>query len=655
MSTSGPTAAPFGTWPSPITAEDVAAGSRVLVDPVLVGDEVWWSESRPEDAGRRTVVRERATGDLEDLLPGPWSAHTRAQEYGGTSWLPVTTADGPGFVFAEKSDQRVYLKSLAADDPVPLTPEPEVPAGDRYADFGATPDGTGVVCVREHHDEDGSVRRALVAIDLAGGVRELVSDGDFLAAPGYSPDGHRLSWIRWNHPDMPWDATELRVAAVAPDGAITGDPHTVLGGPGESVLQPTWVGDDTLYALSDRTGWWNLYAVTTDGDATALCPRDAEFANPPWQLGSRWFGVLDDGRVAVRAGVGDARLGLVDPATKELADLGLPYRSYGANYSHSGGLRASGRRFVVVAGSSTEPTAVVLVDVDAGTARAVRHCAPPDRHVGWLPEARAVTLTTPAGEVHGMAYPPHNPEREGPPGERPPYLVSIHGGPTAHAQPQLDLAIAYLTSRGIGYFDLNHRGSSGYGREFRDALRGGWGVADVEDAIACVPALAAQYGADPDRIAITGKSAGGATTLAALVASDAYAAGISEFGVADFAALARDTHDFEARYIDGLIGPYPQDAATYEERSALTHVANLRVPVLLLQGADDHVVPPDQARMFAAAAAARGLPHALVVYDGEGHGWTKAETIIASTETKLAFLGAVLGFDPPGVAPLELR
>lgn len=647
-------AAPFGAWPSPITAADVASGSRQLLDPVLVGEEVWWSEARPEEDGRRTVVRELAGGELEDLLLPPWSAHSRVHEYGGASWLPVSTDDGPGFVFVERRDQRVYLKLLAREDPVPLTPEPDIEAGDRYADFAPTPDDRGVVCVLERHLDNGHVRRALVEISLAGGVRELVTDGDFLAAPAYAPDGARLAWIRWNHPDMPWDATELRVAEVAPGGNV-GVPRTVMGGAGEAVLQPTWVDDDTMYVLSDRTGWWNLHAVTAAGAVTALCPRDAEFANPMWLIGSRWFAVLDDGRVVVRSGVGDARLGLVDPATSELIDLDLPHRAFGTTFFHAGGLRASGDRFVAVAGSSTEPAAIVVVDVSAGTARAVRHCAPPGRHADWLPQAHPLTLETAGGLVYGMAYPPHNAAYKGVPGTRPPYLVNIHGGPTTHAQPHLDIAIAYYTSRGIGYFDLNHRGSSGYGRKYRDALRGGWGVVDVEDALACVSALADQVGADPDRIAITGRSAGGATTLAALVSGDAFAAGISEYGVADFAALARDTHDFESRYMDRLIAPYPQEASTYDERSALTHVDDLQVPVLLLQGEDDRVVPPDQARMFAAAAAARGLPHALEIYAGEGHGWTKAATIQAATESKLAFLGAVLGFEPPGVAPIDLR
>jgi dipeptidyl aminopeptidase/acylaminoacyl peptidase len=615
------------------------------MDPFLVGEDVWWSEARPDEGGRQTVVRELADGGVEDLLPSPWNARSRVHEYGGLSWLPVPLGAGWGVLFVEFTDQRVYLQS-GQGEPTPLSPEPATRAADRFADFAPSPDGTSVLCVRERHDAEGTVRRALVSVDLSGsGVRDLVADGDFVAAPTYSPNGRHLAWIRWNHPDMPWDATDLRIADVSDDGRLEA-PRT-LGGPDESVLQPTWVDDESLYVLSDRSGWWNLYVVATSGGITSLCPREAEFAAPMWLLGSRWFAVLEDGRVVVRSGVGEVSLGLLDPASGEVADLGLPYR-------YADAVRSRGSRFVTIAGNATTPTALVVVDVDSRTHREIRYTAAPGRHPDWIPEARPLALETPHGVIHGVAYPPRNPDHEGPPGSRPPYLVHIHGGPTSQAQPSFNLAIAFFTSRGIGYFDLNYRGSSGYGRAYRNALRSAWGVADVEDAIASVTGLAEQVGADPERVVITGGSAGGATTLGAVVRSDVFAAGISSFGIADLEALVRETHDFESRYGDRLIGPYPDEAATYVERSPLTHVDDLRCPVLLLQGEDDLVVPPNQARLFAKAAAARGLPHAVIFFPGEAHGWRRAETIVAAAESKLAFLGAVLGFDPPGVAPMTL-
>lgn len=643
---------PWGAWPSPVTPEVLATGSVRLSYPDIVDGEVWWCERRPAEQGRTTLVRERADGSVEDVLPPPWDVGTKVHEYGGSSWVAVPTPAGPTIVFANVSDQRVYALRPGASSPEPITPEPSEPAGDRYADFAPGSAPGEVLCVRERHSA-GVVTRVIVAVAVESGeVRELVGGSDFLAAPRVSPDGRQLAWIAWDHPSLPWDSTELRLAPI--DAGRVGPPTVLAGGPGESVLQPEWASSSHLVVLSDRSGWWNLHRVGTDGAVSAICPRDAEFAGPMWWIGSRWFDLLDDGRLLVRYGVGDARLAVLDPASGELDDVSAPYRVFGSNVADSSGsLRVRGSRAVFVAGRPSAPTAVVVLDVASGTCREVRHAT------GNLPptavaEAHVTTFQSEHGPLHAVVYPPRLAGVTGPEGTRPPYVVRVHGGPTAQARPDLDPWVAFFTSRGIGLADLDHRGSTGYGREYRQSLQGGWGVVDVADAAATAGALAEHWGADPERLVIMGQSAGGATVLGALTTTDAFAAGISEYGIGDYVTLARETHDFESRYMDWLIAPFPERMDVYAERSPINHVDGLRAPVLLLQGATDPVVPPNQAREFAAAAARRGLRHALVVFEGEGHGWGRADTVVTAAEAMLSFLGQVLGFEPPGVPALPL-
>jgi dipeptidyl aminopeptidase/acylaminoacyl peptidase len=635
---------PYGAWPSPIQAADLASGTLSLSFPAMVGDEVWWTEGRPDEGGRVTVLRAAPGAEPTELLPAPWNARTRVHEYGGRSWL--ATPDG-GLVFANFADQRLYRVDPGGE-PVALTPGPGTPAGERYADLVPGPDGSEIVCVRESHAPDGAVSRALVAVPLGGGEpRVVATDGHFLASPRFSPDGTRLSWLTWDHPRMPWDGTELRVADYR-DGTA-GAPRTLIGGESESIVQPEWADDTSLYALSDASGWWNLYAVPLDGPARPLCPRELEFGGPLWQLGMTWYAPLPDGTVAVRYGTDSYTLGVLDPRSGELTDLGLPYTVWAAVVG------AGGPELAALVSSPTAPTSVIRLDPATGATTVVRRSTTnvPDLAYLPIPDSRAVTGKD-GREVHVHVYPPTHPTARAPEGELPPYVVQIHGGPTSQSLARLDLSTAYFTSRGIGVLDVNYGGSTGYGRAYRDRLRLRWGVVDVEDAVTVALALAQAGEADRHRLAISGGSAGGWTTLAALVGTDVFACGTSYFGVAELEDFAATTHDFESRYLDGLIGRLPEDREVYVDRAPLSHVDDLSCPVLLLQGAEDKVVSPAQAELFRDALARKGIPHAYLLFEGEGHGFRRAETIIAAAQAELSFYGQVLGFEPPGVPILPL-
>ena len=650
-----PVTARYGAWPSPIGASDVAVAGIRLSGPTTVhtdsGDEVWWAEARPTEGGRTVIVRRDAAGAVSDVLPAGWNARTRVHEYGGTAWLPLP---GGGLAFADWSDQRVYRLDPGSTAPTPLTPEPSEAAGLRYADPVLAPGGEEIWWVREAHDQ-GTIRRHIVAVPVSGAaaadpaaVREIAGGSDFLAFPRPAPDGRRLAWIAWDHPRMPWDGTELRVGELGPAGTVT-SVATVLGGPDESVLQPEWSDADTLYAVSDRSGWWNLYRLPAGGgEPEPLCPRAEEFGHPLWQLGMTTYAVLADGRLVVRHGTDTLALGVLDPATGELTDLDLPYTLFGS-------VDVDGDTVLTTAASPVEPPEVVAVDLPTGAVTVLRRsmAEPPDP--AYLPQPRSIVVAGPGErDVHAHVYPPSSPDAVAPDGELPPYVVFVHGGPTSHSPAILDLEKAYFTSRGIGVIDVNYGGSTGYGRAYRERLRREWGIVDVEDCVAAVQALVRDGLADGERLGIRGGSAGGWTTLAALTTTDAFAAGVSYYGVAELIAFTADTHDFESRYIDGLVGTLPEDRDVYVERAPLSHVDQLSCPVLLLQGLEDKVVPPSQAELFAAALEKKGIPHAYLPFAGEQHGFRKQETVVAALEAELSFYGQVFGFEPPGVPVLPL-
>jgi dipeptidyl aminopeptidase/acylaminoacyl peptidase len=667
--------ASFGEWASPIAGADIARKYVGLAFPTVIGSQVWWQEIRPPEGGRQAVMCAGPDGVGRDLLPMPWNARTRVHEYGGRSYLPVPG----GLVFANFVDQRLYLcADTGGPDPCsdPTAPRPLTAAAgsgsaDRFADFVLSPHGDEVWCVRERHS-GGRVSRAIVAVPLdgsaagaPGAVRVLVSGSDFYAFPAPSPDGTRLAWICWDHPRMPWDGTELRVGTV---GDTVEDHQVIMGGETESVLGPVWRDDRSLYVVSDRSGWWNLYLASLDAPPLALCPREEEFAAPLWQLGAYPYAVLADGRIAVTHGTGTARMGLLDPGTGELTDLDVPYQVFMPWLSASEGTVA------VIAGGPAIPLGVTAIDTDPKSpgpvkVRELRREAESLPDAGFLPVPREARLTGPSGSVvHAFVYPPANPGFRAPDGELPPYIVWVHGGPTAQVVPRLDLEKAFFTSRGIGIIDVNYGGSAGYGRAYRERLRGQWGIVDVADAMSAALALAEAGEADVKRLGIRGGSAGGWTALAAVTSGlgldghgsrdgrrrGVFAAATSYFGVSDLRGFAAQTHDFESRYLDGLVGPLPECEALYAERAPVGHVDRATCPVLLLQGLDDPIVPPVQAESIAADLAAHGIPHAYLAFAGESHGFRKAETIVASLEAELSFYGQIMGFTPPGIPPVPL-
>jgi dipeptidyl aminopeptidase/acylaminoacyl peptidase len=644
---------PYGSWPSPISAADVARARLRLGFPTVHDSDVWWQETRPEEGGRTTVIHLR-DGHRTELLPPPWDARTRVHEYGGRSYLPVPVAGGYALVFSHYEDQRLHRLDPGDAKPRPLTPEPAVPGGLRYADYVLSPDGAEVWCVCEGHTPDG-IRRAIVAVPLDGSaaqdasaIRELVSGADFYASPAPSPDGGRLAWVQWNHPRMPWEGTELRVATLENGRAVT--PYTVKGGLTESALAPIWRDEESLYVVSDWPGWWNIYQVGLHGEsATALYPAEEEFAAPLWTLGGMPYALLEDGRLAVLHGEGDMRLGIYDPETLELTDVDVPYEHW------QPALSAHGTAVVGIAGGPTTPPTVVRIDTATGRSEALRSELTDLPDAAYLPRPRAEQLEGPFGRpVHALVYPPASPDAEGPADELPPFVVFVHGGPTSRASSVLSLERAYFTSRGIGVVEVNYGGSSGYGRAYRERLRRQWGVVDVEDAVAAARALAAGGIADPARIAIRGGSAGGWTTLAAVTQTDVFKAGTSYFGISDLKTFADATHDFESRYLFSLVGPLPGFERAYEERSPLNRADETSCPVLLLQGLDDPIVPPDQSERFAQALAAKKVPYAYLTFEGESHGFRRAETVIACLEAELAFYGQTLGFTPRDAKPLSL-
>ena len=517
-----------------------------------------------------------------------------------------------------------------------------------------SPDGRWVVCVRERHGDEGIPENDLVVIASDGSADPavLASGSDFYAAPRFSPDGSRLAWLRWDMPRMPWDGTELVVAGFA-EGRV-GAPAVVAGGSEESVFCPVWSPGGALHAVSDRTGWWNLYRFGSDGDAANLAPMAAEFGVPMWEFGYRSFAFLADGRiVCAYRRQGRHHLALLDPMTSELIDLDVPYSVFDPPF-----VRAEGSRIVFVgAGPRTEPE-LVLLDFTSRSVEVVRPAPGPGIDGAFVSEAEAIAFPTDDGRTaFAYFYPPRNPGFVGPEGELPPLVVRAHGGPTSEATPELKPYVQYFTSRGFAFVDVNYGGSTGYGREFRQRLYGGWGIVDVRDCIAAARHLVEAGRADREQLVVTGGSAGGFVVLASLAFHpEAFAAGTSYFGVSDLEPFATFTHKFELRYTDLLVGPWPEAAQLWRERSPVHRADAIRRPVLLLQGLEDAVVPPSQAELMIRALEANGVPYVYVAFEGEQHGFRRAETIARSYEAELAFYGRVLGFEPADdLPPLAIR
>ncbi|MEV6168519.1 prolyl oligopeptidase family serine peptidase [Streptomyces sp. NPDC051954] len=633
----------YGSWPSPIDAALAAAHDGHPEYVGFVGDEAWWTEPRPTEGGRRTLVRRRAQGTGESMLPPPWNVRSRVIEYGGQPWAG---APGPLVVFVNFADQRLY-RYEPGTEPRPLTP-----AGPRWAEPQLRPDAGEVWCVMEEFTGEGptDVRRVLAAVPLDGSaaedrdaVREL-SDGRhrFVSGPRVSPDGRRAAWLAWDHPRMPWDGTELVVAEV--DGVFRAA-RTVAGGLAESIAQVEWAPDGALLYASDRSGWWNLYR-----DGVPLCPREEEFGGPLWKLGHRWFAPLESGLIAVVHGRGATALGVLDPETGEVVDAAGPWTEFAPT------LCAHGERIVAVGASPRTGHEVVELDTRTGRARVIGAPHQDSVDPAYYPEPQIRTFTGPAGrEIHAHIYPPHHPACVAPGDELPPYVVWAHGGPTSRAPLVLDLTIAYFTSRGIGVAEVNYGGSTGYGREYRERLREQWGVVDVEDCAAVALALADEGTADRDRLAVRGGSAGGWTSAASLAMTDVYACGTIVYPILDLTGWGSgETHDFESQYLESLVGPLAEVPARYAERSPAEHADRITAPFLLLQGLDDVICPPAQCERLLARMEGRRVPHAYLTFEGEGHGFRRADTMIRALEAELSLYAQVFGLQAPGIPTLEL-
>ncbi len=610
---------PYGAWPSPISAASLVEGAVGISEVIPDGDDVWWAESRPTEGGRTALMRWRA-GVVDEMTPPDADVRTLVHEYGGGAWW---VADGT-VIYSQLGDQR--LRSLDGDRvgaaPRFLSTEPAVERGDRFADGRLTADGAWYVCVRETHTDGGAEPvNEVVAVATDGSLRIAVLAGgaDFYASPRPSPDGRQLAWVQWNHPNMPWDDTELWLADLV--GESVADAQRVAGDGGESVWLPEWSPSGELHWLSDRDDWWKLYRL---GHHQPVLDGPGEISCPGWVFGTSRYTFLADGTpVGVWYHHGAEHL------------EGHP------DYTMFGTVRAHGNELVFAAASWSQETAVVHGD------RIV--AAPRDHGIepGLLPDAEAITFPTTDGDhAHALYYAPANPHSRAPAGERPPLLVLAHGGPTGNARTQLDLAKRYWTSRGIAVVDVDYRGSVGYGRRYRQKLYRRWGIADVDDCVAAARYLADRGDVDGRRLLIKGGSAGGFTVLAALAFHDVFAAGASRYGVADLEVLAADTHKFESRYLDTLVGPYPADRETYIARSPIHHVQSLAAPMIVLQGSDDAIVPPNQSRMIVDALRTNGVRVEYLEFEGEQHGFRQAESIVAALEAELTFFGEVLGFQP---------
>jgi dipeptidyl aminopeptidase/acylaminoacyl peptidase len=638
--TAAPTIRPYGAWNSAVTAEALTKAQAGINNLCAADGHLYWTENVPAAEGAHWLFRLSGDGIPSTLVPASANVRSRVHEYGGAPFVVV----GDTAYYSQFSDQRLYRVRPGAS-PEALTPE-----GYRYADF--TPlrvnqgPVTALICVREDHSDPQHVRNAVVAVPLPfGGAGDILyADSDFVAYPRVSPDGGRLAFIAWNHPNMPWDATQLKVADLDGTGLLT--TVTLAGGPGESVMEPQWDSDGVLYFISDRSGFWNLYRLR-DATAQPIWPRAAEFAGPLWQLGQANYALLGDGRALARFGEnGLDRLALIDLRQGTGQVLELPYVEY------SQLTRVDSQHVALVAASASAPESILKINVDSGQVQTLRRAGMPLLEPSSVSVAMPIEFPSANGRsAHAFYYAPSNPAFQGPPDELPPLLTLVHGGPTGQASPAYSAAVQYWTSRGIAVVDVNYGGSSGFGRAYRQTLEGNWGIVDAEDVVAAARHLSRTGRVDPRRTAIRGGSAGGYTVLLALSTSDVFHAGADYYGVSDMAALARDTHKFESRYLDSLIGALPQAQAIYDSRSPLHYLDGFKAPLLVLQGADDRVVPPNQSELIVQALRSRQVPVAYLLFPGEGHGFRRPANIIRCLQSELSFYGQVFGFTPADQLP----
>ena len=629
---SEPIVAAYGSWKSPISSDLIVTSTIALGEIQLDGGDIYWSETRPTEGGRNVIVRRSADGAITDITPPGFNARSTVHEYGGGAY----TVDAGVVYFSNFADQRLYRQNPDAP-PQPITP----PIDMRYADAVIDRRRGRMICVREDHTGAGEAVNTIAALALDGGGESVVlAQGyDFYSTPRLSPDGAQLAWLAWNHPNMPWDGTELWCATLTEEGLID-SAQLVAGGLEESIFQPEWSPVGVLHFVSDQTGWWNLYRWH-DARVEPLHPMQAEFGLPQWVFGMRSYGFESAGRiVCVYGAAGIDQLAILDTSSGAFETIETPYTMFAYPHSAPGQL-------VALAGSPTEHAAVVRLDLVTRQIETLRRTSELAVDPGYISVAQAVEFPTDAGlTAHAFFYRPRNADYRAPAGQRPPLLVMSHGGPTAATTAELDLEKQYWTSRGIAVLDVNYGGSTGYGRAYRQRLNDQWGIVDMNDCANGALYLAKLGKVDRERLAITGGSAGGYTTLCALTFRDEFSAGASYYGVSDLAALAQDTHKFESRYLDRLIGPYPERKDLYHQRSPIHYSNRLECPVILFQGLEDKVVPPNQAELMVDALRAKGLPVAYVAFEGEQHGFRKAENIKRALDGEFYFYARIFGFEP---------
>ena len=639
---------PYGSWKSPITSDLIVSSSLRLGSAQIEGADIYWGELRPQEDGRQLVVRygpEDTLGEVTDVTPAPFNVRSRVHEYGGGAYR---VHKGTVY-FSNFADQRLYKQVAVGEEPVALTPEVEPASGLRFADAVVDAQRERLICVMEDHRQSGEAVNSIVAVPMAGGMPQvLVSGNDFYSSPRLSPDGSELVWVMWNHPQMPWDGTELWMASVQEDGRLS-RLRKLVGNVKESVCQPRWSPVGTLHFVSDATGWWNLYRWEGER-AEPLYSIEGEFAGPQWNFGQSSYGFEDDRTILCTYKYeGVSRLGRFDTLARSMEDIETAYSGFGS-------LQVGDGFAVFLGASTTGPSALVRLDLESLKTTEIRRSSSVEIDAGYISEPEIVSFPTTGGfNAYGIYYRPKNKDFEAEVTERPPLLVKTHGGPTAAASSAFNPAIQYWTSRGFAVLDVNYGGSTGYGRAYRNRLLKQWGIVDVDDACNGALHLVEQGKADQERLAIDGGSAGGYTTLAALTFRGVFKAGASYYGVSDMGSLAAETHKFESRYLDSLVGPYPEKKAVYDERSPINAVDQLSCPIIFLQGAEDKIVPPNQAEKMVDALKEKGIPVAYLLFEGEQHGFRKGENIKRALDAELSFYAQIFGFElADEVEPVEI-
>jgi len=628
----GPKVAPYGSWKSPITSDLIASETITLGQIALNGENIYWIEIRPAEGGRYVIVQRSPDGRITDVTPPSFNARTLVHEYGGGSFV---VADGTIY-FSNFTDQRLY-RQHSGSEPQPITPEANL----RYTDGVIDSKRGRIICVREDHTEQGrEASNTLVSLTLdgSGDSQVLVSSNDFYSSPRLSPDGSCLAWLTWNHPNMPWNETELWVGEIKENGLL-GVAKRVAGGTGESIFQPQYSPDGTLYFVSDRTGWWNLYRWC-NGLIEPLCEMQAEFGVPQWRFGMSTYAFESAGCIICSYNQqGTWYLASLDTTSGKLEIIEIPYTSIAF-------LQVVPGQAVFLAGSPTEAMSVVQLDLATRELKVLRRSSEVAIDPEYLSTPQVIEFPTEQGlTAHAFFYAPKNRDYMAPPGAQPPLLVMSHGGPTGATSSILNLMIQYWTSRGIAVVDVNYGGSTGYSRTYCQRLKGQWGVVDVDDCVNSARYLVARGEVDPDRLAIRGGSAGGYTTLCALTFRNIFKAGASYFGLSDLEVFAKDTHKFESRYLDWLIGSYAEHRDLYRERSAINFIERLSCPVIFFQGLDDKIVPPNQAEMMVEVLREKGRPVAYIPFEGEQHGFRRSQNIKRALDAELYFYSKVFGFE----------